>query len=222
MISQRLVLSVLVFLTGTAFSCTKQTSLFRSEHAEAVKVDELPEDFKIPANVWNIIEKAPDEKSTAEASNAGIFYSTVQVYLAEKNSEILRSPAYVIDLPRGGGTVDLASYLTGNQGSFYVGFELPSEFQEGTNFKAIYISQARKRRLENRIYGAGCNQYFEITPKFIEMMKTEGIKANTTRQRHVTLLAGHYIFSVMKDNRIYLTQVTLTDSNDKNLLCEAL
>jgi hypothetical protein len=76
--------------------------------------------------------------------------------------------------------------------------------------------------LDDRVFGAGCNKYFDITVKFLEMMKTEGIKANTTRQRHVTLLAGHYIFSVIKDNRIHVTQVTITDSQNKNLLCEAL
>jgi hypothetical protein len=130
-------------------------------------------------------------------------------------------PSYVIELSHGGGIVDLAQYLSGQQGSFYVGFELPPEFHEGTNFKAIYISMARKRKLDDHVFGAGCNQYFDITPKFLEMMKREGIKANTTRQRHVTVLAGHYIFSVMKDNRIYITQVTITDSQHKNLLCEA-
>lgn len=221
MIFKKSLLPLLVCVVGAASGCTK-AGQFRTDHAESVKMDELPADFKIPAKIWEIIEKTGTEKPGESASNSGIFYSEVKLYLTEKNTDVLKSPAYVIELPRGGGTIDLSQYLTGNQGSFYVGFELPAEFQEGTNFKAIYVSQARKRRLDNRVYGAGCNQFFEITPKFTEMMKTEGIKANTTRQRHVTLLAGHYIFSVMKENRIYLTQVTLTDSADKNLLCEAL
>lgn len=201
-------------------ACTKAVS-FRTEHATMVKVEDLPTDFKMPAAIWELVEKAPDAKHPEEPSNLGIFYSSVKLFLTEKNPGILQSPAYEIELPRGGGAIDLAKLLTGNQGSFYVGFELPEEITTGTNFKAIYISDARKRKLDDRVFGAGCNQYFDITPKFLLMMKTEGIKANTTRQRHVTVLAGHYIFSAMKDNRIYITQVHLTDSRYKNLLCEA-
>ena len=207
-------------LAVLAAACTKPAS-FRTENAEQVKIEDLPSDFKMPAAIWDIVEKSPDAKATAEASNAGIFYSTAKVFLTEKNPGILRSPAYEIELPRGGGSIDLAKYLSGDQGSFYVGFELPEEITAGTNFKAIYISDARKRKLDERVFGAGCSQYFDITQKFLQMMKGEGIKANTTRQRHVTVLAGHYIFSAMKDNRIYITQVTLTDSRYKNLLCEA-
>jgi hypothetical protein len=206
---------------GGSIACTKPNS-FRTESPQILKIDELPVDFKIPANIWELIGKPDEGKSSGENSNAGIFYSSVKLFLTEKNAHILQSPSYVIELPQGGGTVDMAQYLSGQQGSFYVGFELPPEFQEGKNFKAIYISMARKRKLDARLFGAGCNQYFEITPKFLEMMKTEGIKANTTRQRHVTVLAGHYIFSVMKDHRIYITQVTITDSQNKKLLCEAL
>lgn len=214
----RLLLGLLV---GCALGACTKPGTFRTEHPQEVAIDDLPVDFKIPADIWNLVEKTGEE-STAATGNAGVSYSSVKVFLTEKNPGVLQSPSYVINLSRGGGKVDLADYLTGRQGSFFVGFELPPEFQEGTNFKVIYISQARKRKLEERIYGAGCNQYFEITPKFLEMMKTEGIKANTTRQRHATVLAGHYIFSVMKDNRIYITQATITDSQNKNLLCEAL
>jgi hypothetical protein len=234
----------LFFLAGLC-ACTKPNS-FHRENAQTVKVDDLPADFKMPARVWELIEKASDGKSEektetkseghgeaksegeaegkagARIDNLGIFYSAIQVFLTEKNDHILKTPASVIELPRGGGTVDLAQYLTGDPGSFFVGFELPEEFKEGKNFKVLYVSQARKRKIDDRVFGAGCNQYFDITAKFTEMMKTEGIKANTTRQRHVTLLAGHYIFSVIKDTQILITQVTITDSKNKNLLCEAL
>jgi hypothetical protein len=225
---------VLLLLAG----CTK-ASTFRTEEAQTFKVEDLPADFKMPAKIWELIEKTSDgkgggEKAPAkeagkegekpggeEADGRGIFYSSIRVFLTEKNEHILKTPASVIELPRGGGTVDLAQYLTTDPGSFYVGFELPEEFKDGKNLKVIYISQGRKRRLDDRVYGAGCSQYFDITAKFQEMMKTEGIKANTTRQRHLTVLAGHYIFSVIKDAQIFLTQVTITDSRYKNLLCEA-
>lgn len=201
-------------------ACTKAAN-FRTEHATMVKVDDLPADFKMPAAIWELVEKQPDEKTKAETESAGVSYSAVKVFFTEKNQDILKSPAYEIELPRGGGAIDMAKLLTGNQGSFYVGFELPEEITTGTNFKAIYISDARKRKLDERVFGGGCSQYYDITPKFLLMMKTEGIKANTTRQRHVTVLAGHYIFSAIKDNRIFITQVHLTDSRYKNLLCEA-
>lgn len=204
----------------TLLACTKPAS-FRTENPQTFQIDAIPADFKMPAGVWELIEKQADEKSAEAASPPGIFYSSVKLFLTEKNPKILRAPSIVIDLPRGGGLVDLADYLTGEQGSFYVGFELPEEFQDGQNIRAIYLSRARKRKLDHRVYGAGCNQYLDITPKFLEMMKSEGLKVNTSRQRHVTVLGGHFIFSVMKDNRIYITQVTLTDSRHRNLFCEA-
>jgi len=214
-----LVTILAVTFFGTA--CTKTTS-FRTEHPTVVTMNELPIDFKIPANIWTLIEQSGETTPSSPTGGPGIFYSTVKLFFTEKNQGILKNPSYEINLPRGGGRVDIAEYLSGEQGTFFVGFELPAEFQEGTHFKAVYISQARKRKIDDRIYGAGCSQYFDITPKFLEMMKSEGLKANTTRQRHTTVLAGNYIFSVIKDNRIYITQVTITDSQNKNLLCEAL
>lgn len=174
--------------------------------------------------------KAEEVKGEGEGKEGGekakpasqpILYSSVKVYLTEKNPKVLSSPSIRIEFPRGGGQFDLSDYVRETAGSFFVGFELPEEFTTGTDFKVLFVSQARKRRLENRIFGAGCSQVLDITQKFTTMMQTEGIKANTTRQRHVTLLAGHYVFSVVKDGRIYLTQVTITDSKNKNLLCEA-
>ena len=209
---------ILVFAMSAA--CTK-TSTFRTESAQILKIDELPGDFKMPAKVWEIVEKNPDQKAGTEAATSpAIFYSSIQVFLTEKNDHILKTPSTIIEFPRGGGTIDISEFTTGDAGSFFVGFELPEEFNEGKNFKVLYVSQGRKRKLEDRVYGSGCNQYFDITSKFTEMMKTEGIKANTTRQRHVTLLAGHYIFSIIKDTKIFITQVTFTDSKNKNLLCE--
>jgi hypothetical protein len=202
-------------------ACTKTYS-FRTEEPQIVKIDDLPADFKMPAKIWELAEKNPEDKPGAEAPNLGIFYSAIKVYLTEKNDHILKRPSFLIDFPRGGGNIDLAQYLTGDPGSFFVGFELPEDFKEGKNFKVLFMSQGRKRKIENRVYGAGCSEYFDITKKFTEMMAGEGIKANTTRQRHVTLLAGHYIFSIIKEAQIFITQVSFTDSKNKNLLCEAL
>lgn len=212
-------LAILLTISVAQYGCT-EASHFRVDRFESVKKDELPTDFKIPAKIWELIEFIPAIKSGAESSNRGIFYSSIKVYLTEKNTHIIKSPAFVIDFPRGGGAVDLANYLTGDPGTFFIGFELPEEFNEGKNLKVLYLSHARMRKIDDRVYGAGCNKYFDITNKFMQMMNTEGIKANTTRQRHVSLLAGHYIFSIVKESQVFLTQVSIQDSRYKNLLCE--
>lgn len=214
---------------GLLVACTKHFQ-FRTESPEVVKIDELPQDFKLPAAIWDLAqqggnkgtkEEAPKKEGAAEeTAQANVIYTGVKVYLTEKNDRILRTPSYRLELPSGGGEVDLANYVTGSAGSFFVGFDLPAEFQEGKNFHVFYVSTARKRRIDDRVFGGGCTQYFDITKKFIEMMKNEGLKVNTTRERDVTVLAGHYIFSVMKDDQIYISQVTITDSQHKNLLCE--
>ncbi|MNY61910.1 hypothetical protein D3C86_1986530 [compost metagenome] len=105
-------------------------------------------------------------------------------------------------------------------GSFFVGFEYP-EFVDAQDKKVLFVSQAKKRKIDDIVYGLGCNQFVDITSKFFEAMKREGLKVNTTRDRHLSVLGGHFLFSAQKNNTVYVSQVSFTDSNKTNLFCEA-
>ena len=66
-------IKILLFVTFAGLiSCTKAFN-FRTEAPQMVKVDELPADFKMPAKVWEIVEKDPELKPGAETPSLAIF-----------------------------------------------------------------------------------------------------------------------------------------------------
>lgn len=214
-------------------ACKESTGYRVLEFKKEVKFEELPEDVKIPSKAWDLLEQKSSEGAAhggggehggghGEASaptSSNIVFSEVTVFLVDKNPGIINGESVKIVLPKGGGTVDLARFVTGKQGSFFVGFEFP-EFEGSKSQKVLFVSDTRKRRIDNQIVGAGCNQVLDITEKFFQAMKGEGLKVNTTRERYISVLGGTFLFSAKKDKETHVAQVTFTQSEHKNLFCE--
>lgn len=198
---------------------------YQSESYSEIKVEDLANDIRIPTRAWDLLEgKAEEPAETGEhesavTPNKEFVFAEIVVFLKEKNPGVLRSPAIKILLPRGGGEIDLADYMGISPGTFFVGFEFP-EFTEATEKKVLFVSRARKRRVDEVVFGAGCNQFFDISKKFFEQMKSEGVKVNTTRERHLSVLGGTFLFSAIKGNTVYVSQVSFTDSKHTHLFCE--
>lgn len=227
----------LMLLFLLAVGCTK------GEHDNAntvkeVNVDEIPEDIRIPIKLWDRIEqdsqisdlvpKGKEEEKNQEqekdefAANKGtILFSPITVILKEHNSEVLESPEIKISLPRGGGQVDLSDYVGSKVGSFFVKFVWPEEWKDVTSIQSYYVSRGRKRKLDGDTYGVGCNKYLNLTKQLLKENAGEGIKVNTTRDRHTTVLGGHFIFSGKKGSQTFLSQVTFLDKKNPHLLCES-
>jgi hypothetical protein len=218
----------------------KPPSAYKNEHAKTVIFDDVPADIKIPSQAWDLIEgKAVGEHhEEAKAEGGGghggghgggaaapatpdIIFSEVVVLFSQKNDGVLKDSAYKIQLPRGGGEIDLADYVGEQPGTFFVGFEFP-EFEDVAEKKVLFISHARKRRVDDQVLGGGCNTFFDISKAFNKEMLADGVKVNTTRDRHTTLLGGTFLVSAQKNGSIYTTQVTFTDSKHKQLLCEGI
>lgn len=226
------IFSLWLFLTLGA--CTKDPG-FRVENYKEIKFEDVATDVKVPSKVWDFLEfKAPGgahaeheekkeeghgEKEGAVGATKEINFSEVNVFLVEKNSGLVRGTAVKIELPKGGGEIDLAQFITDEKGSFYVGFEFP-EFTESTEQKVLFLSHTRKRRIDDKVLGAGCNQILDITTSFMKAMTKEGLKVNTTRERYTTVLGGTFFFSAKKAGSIYIAQVTFKDSKHQNLFCE--
>lgn len=232
-------------LTLTAcwtLSCTPPETGYKVEHYQDVKIEDLSAEIKIPSKAWDLLENKPlaasghDEPAAPSAEHGGgehgapaggggsllakeFTFSEIIVYLSEKNDNVLKKPAYKIALPRGGGEIDLSQYMGISNGTFYVGFEFP-EFTDAQEKKVLFVSRAKKRKIDEEVYGLGCNQFVDISTKFFEEMGKAGIKVNSTRERHVTVLGGHFLFSAQKGNTIFASQVTFKDSNHPNLFCE--
>ncbi|WP_413577305.1 hypothetical protein ACLVWU_03330 [Bdellovibrio sp. HCB290] len=220
------ILSAFVILSG----CSKDPGGYHREEYKVVKFEDVPPDLKIPTKAWDMLtfQAAPDAhgeghgegSEKAESSTKEVVFSDVTVFLVDKNPGVLKEEAIKFELPRGGGEIDLSQYVNDRQGSFYVGFEFPA-FTEAKQSKVLFVSHARKRRLGEIVYGAGCNQILDITTKYNLAMKGEGLKVNTTRERHITVLGGTFLFSAEKGDTVYVAQVSFVDPAHKNLFCEA-
>lgn len=217
---------VLCALLAGLISCKKNE---HHEEVYEVSIDEVPVDFKVPSKLWDFIEgknavavdphHSPVKEAEGFSNPSNINFTFVDVILTEKNSKVLVQPEIKIRFPRGGGEIDLSNYMGSRAGTFYVNFVLP-EIAEGTNTKLFFVSKAKKRKVDNVVYGAGCNQFFDITSKFFSESTKLGIQANSTRDRHATLLGGRFVFFQDDGKQIMLTQVGFKDSQRKDLFCD--
>lgn len=219
-----------------ALGACKGNPGYHVDNAQEVKSSDFIEDIRIPSKAWDLLEfKNPEgsaghgappaeghssaPSSESSTANNAVVFSEITVILAQKNSGIIKGEAVKISLPKGGGNIDLSQYITGKKGSFYVGFEYPA-FEAASAKKVVFVSGTRKRKIGGQIFGSGCNQYFDISDKFLKEMKGEGLKVNTTQERYLSVLGGTFLFSAKKDNEVHLTQVTFTNSQFPSLFCK--
>jgi hypothetical protein len=214
-------------------SCTKKAEVSVHEF-KVKKITNLPEDIVVPSKVWDLLEfkennikkihsekKAEGhEKVKSAVQGKEITSSEVNVYLYDKNPGVVIGSAVKIELPKGGGKIDLADYISDASGSFYFRIEYPA-FEKSTAQKVIFQSKARKRRLEEKVWGAGCNQILDITNLFLKTMSKDGLKVNSNRQRHISVLGGTFFLSAETEGGFSVAQVTIQDTKHQNLFCEA-
>lgn len=223
----KILISLLIlFLSG----CWSHRPPTTTKVKEVRLEDGVPEDIRIPVKVWKQIEKyskqtddisaaPPAEEDERFVNKASILFIPITVILRENNPEVLETEEVRISLPRGGGRVDLAQYLGRKPGSFFVRFEFPPE-SPLQNVQSFYVSQARKRKIDGEIHGAGCNKFMNITKYMASENAGAGIKVNTTRDRQSTVLGGHFIFAGKKDIHTFLAQVSFVDSKNPQLFCD--
>ena len=60
-----------------------------------------------------------------------------------------------------------------------------------------------------------------IGKKFNQEMNGDGLKVNTVRQRHVSVLAGHILMAANHDDKVMVAQLQILDSKNPNLTCGA-
>ena len=181
-----------------------------------IDVRDTPIDFKIPAKLWDLILGKDGKKEKDEPL---IVWLPVKVYFNSKSAGIFSHEKIVYNLPRGGGTIDLAKNAEGDRGTFLLKFGL-GEFSNLNGTKVFFLSNAKKKRIDSEIYGAGCNVYFDITSSFLKAQAAGGIKFNITSARHVSSLGGHFIFVQLEKDKVFLSQVEFTDSKNREQLCK--
>ena len=224
------ILFLLAALMLVASGCSKEKQ-FEVAESEIMLVDQLPEDFVVPEVVWESMkseagpeggggeEKEGEKGGGGHAKEKPIIYTSVKVFMKEKNKGVLKKPLLAYEFARGGGEIDLASVVGAQNGTFFLGFEFP-EFETVTQKKAFFISENRQRKVEGEILGSGCRKLLDISNEFFKQIAEEGIKINTTRNRHDSIMGGHMIFIGETEKSWLLTQVTFFDSSRTDLFCK--
>jgi hypothetical protein len=214
-------------------ACTQKAEVSPYEF-NIKKISNLPEDIVVPSKVWDLLEfKEPNlnkshagtkaeshEESKSAIQSGEITGSEVNIYLYDKNPGVVIGSAVKIELPKGGGKIDLADYISDVSGSFYFRIEYPA-FAGSSAQRVVFQSKARKRRLDEKLWGAGCDQILDITSLFLKTMSKDGLKVNSNRQRHVTVLGGTFFLSAKTEGGFSVAQVTIQDSKHQSLFCEA-
>ncbi len=218
---------VLILILGlSVLSCSKH-EVSESTSGRVLRVEDFPPDIRIPTKAYSVLDYSAAEHgddSSGHGSAVGgaakaLVFSKVSVTIKEKNPGVVKDGSVTIHFERGGGQIDLADFITEAKGSFYVEFDFP-EFENGTQKKVLFVSKTRKRRLGEQVFGAGCNQYFDITDSFLKAMSSTGIKVNTVRERYTSVLGGNFLFSSLQDHTVYLAQVSFIDSKHTHLFCK--
>lgn len=179
------------------------------EGLKVFKIEESGPDIRVPNKIWEEVFGHGKLKSDE------ISFIPMRLRFKEKNPGVLVEPEFVVDLPRGGGEVDLLRFVKDKSGTFKIFFEL-QDVANAKKPRIFYISKARKRKLDGEVWGAGCNKFMDLTDYMLGKAVKNGIEVNTTRSRHLSVLLGHFVFAA--DKR--MTQVTFTDSSQRNLSCD--
>lgn len=234
----------LVSLCGIG-SCKKETG-WKTHQFEERTIRPKAHDVQIPAALWEKVENfssggggdKPAEKAAEKPKEGGhegggassgggkessaqrppTNFDSVKVYLVERNKGILKSGDIALTFPNGGGELDLSDFVESKRGSFHVVFEfLPDVENPGT--KVFYLSQAVSRKIGSEKVGAGCDQFMDISKAIVDANKADGFLVNTSEQRHVSALAGTYVFASMHDGKLHLSSLIIRDSQFRALQC---
>lgn len=209
------------FLIGTFLFLTACSSHHGNETVNTIQVNEVAEDIKLPLNLFKELEKefADEFKSVSPV----FIFMPLKVQFSETHDGrgVLRDTDIQFELEKGGGKVDLKDVVSG-QGSFYMHFPVEQFASTLELTHLYYISQAPIKNIQNEPFGLGCGKWIDLKAHFKKLTKPETLKLNTTQQRHLHVLAGHYVFVLKQTNQIYLAQLTITDSRYPNELCTAL
>ena len=224
----RLKMMFLFFCSSFFLSSCSRFKMQEVEFSKTEVIQNWPEELMLPSLVWDQVENKVDAAKNGQAEHSNhassatnlksVLFDTISVLLFEKTPGTLVAPSIEITLPKGGGTVDLAKYVNSKPGSFLLSFRV-NYGETSDTLKVQYVSRARKRRLNNKVYGMGCQSVADLKNYFLKTIEPEGLLLDTTRSLYLSVILGDFIFSYDKDLNTMLTRVSFTDSRQPQLAC---
>lgn len=183
---------------------------------EATQISEIAQDILLPKALMAEIELELNEDS--KLITPVYIFVPLLAELVDKSVGVIQGSPKRISFPKGGGRLDLKDVVTG-QGSFYLSFPADQFAKLPDLVHLYYVSQSPLKKIGNESFGLGCGKWVDIKNKFSSLKKDKFFKLNTTDQRYLYVLAGHYVFVFRENNQVYLSQLTITDSRYTNELC---
>ena len=188
----------------------------------------------VPTKLWDMVEEqynttgvdeyseGLDRKKTKLDPPKKVF--DVKVNLIEKNKGSLGGINYQLDFGASGNFLDLKDYLNADKpGSFFFDIQLLPEIEvEGKprpSFKIFHLSNSKKLKINGEIHGNGCGEFRDITSFFFQQKKKGGILVSGKSARHISLLAGTFVFVAVDSETLYFSSLTVTDSRYLNFTC---
>lgn len=189
---------------------------------------------KIPTKLWDMVEaqynitgideysEGMDRKKTKLDPPKKVF--SVKVNLIEKNAGSLGGVNYQLDFGSSGNYLDLKEFLNEDKpGSFFFDIELLPEIEfEGKakkSFRIFHLSNSKKLKISGEVHGNGCNEFRDITSFYLKQKKKGGFLVSGKSARHISLLAGTFVFVVVDNETLYFSSLTVTDSRYLNYTC---
>jgi len=205
-------------LIGAAFfilisSCTKSGN---QSHITLVKVETLAQEVKIPKVIMSTVEAElfKDSKNIVPIYT----FAPLSVQMTELSEAVLSQPQLRFDFPKGGGQLDLKNFVKG-QGSFYMSFPSDQFADDHELMHVYYVSNSPQRDISGEVYGLGCGRLVDLKNRLNQLQKPDFLKLNTNGLRYLAVTAGRYIFIFRKNNQVFISQLTVTDSRYQSELC---
>lgn len=144
----------------------------------------------------------------------------ITVYLIEESEGVLGGRNQKVVFGPGGGDIDLRDFVREKKGAFRVVFDFAGDGGEGLTRRVWYVSNAQRRKVGPDLVGAGCDTFMDITSAVASSLKGDGLLMAVSSDRHVSALAGTFIFSAKRGDRVEVARLTFTDSSKKkDILC---
>lgn len=216
----------LVLLCFFLLSCTSEISPKDSRRFTEIKVYETSGKVPIPESLWNEFDKfyintIVGDKKTIEKRKENIPRSPMnfEVLFIEDKGALLGGKNILLQYSKGGGHLNLADYIKNKVvGSFRFSLNFPNpEEINRQNFKVYHITNAKPDKKLGKL--SKCGSYSDVTDFFLRQVMKKGLLLTNRGQRHITVLAGTFVFILVKDSEFFISQLTISDSNHRKMLC---
>lgn len=188
--------------------------------SEKIEIHSIADEVQIPKIIMSDLQA----EITSESKTIAPVYmfATLQVRFVEFNEGVLKNPSMTFVFPKGGGRIDLKDVISGS-GSFYLSFP-KIQFEgkaedEPELLHFYYVSNSPVKKIDGESFGLGCGKMIDLKKSYSKLQSPDFLKLNTSEQRYLYVTAGRYVFIFQQFSKIYMSQLTITDSRYTKELC---